>query len=90
MEEDITSSVSASIDLEQRFYNTLGVIIKRVIQSYSNKNKFTFKIMKIIYKILLSHKKRMRLNDRLFNNSRNSEIFELYNNYMIFLLKPHI
>ena len=90
MEEDITSSVSASIDLEQRFYNTLGVIIKRVIQSYSNRNKFTFKIMKIIYKILLSHKKRMQLNDRLFNNSRNSEIFELYNNYMIFLLKPHI
>ena len=90
LEEDITSSVSASIDLEQRFYNTLGVVIKRVIQSYSNRNKFTFKAMEIIYKILLSRKKRMRLNDRLFNKSRNSEIFELYNNYMIFLLKPHI
>ena len=88
--EDITSSVSASIDLEQRFYNTIGSIIKRIMQSYSNRNKFTFKIMKIFYKLLVNHKKRIRLNDRLFNNSRNSEIFELYNNYVIFLLKPKI
>ena len=88
-EEDITSSVSASIDLEQRFYNTIGFIIKRIIKSYHNRNRFTFKIVKIFYTILLSNKKRMQLNDRLFNKSRNSEIFESYNNYMIFLLKPH-
>ena len=90
IEEDITKSVSASIDLEQRFYNTVGVITKRIIQSYSNRNRFTFKMIKIIYIILLSYKKRTQLNDRLFNNSRNSETFELYNNYMIFLLKPRI
>ena len=89
-EEDITKSVSASIDLEQKFYNTLGFIIKRIVQSYSNRNQFTFKIMKTLYKVFLSHKKRMRLNDRLFNKSRDSKTFELYNNYMIFLLKPHI
>ncbi len=88
-EEDITSSVSASIDLEQRFYNTIGVIIKRITQSYSNRNKFTFKLIKLIYAILLSRKKRIQLNDRLFSNLRNSETFELYNNYIIFLLKPH-
>ncbi len=90
IEEDITSSVSASIDLEQRFYNTIGVIVQRVIQSYSNRNRFIFKIMKIIYKILVNHKKRTRLNNRLFNNSRNSKVFELYNNYVIFLLKSDI
>ena len=89
-EEDITTSVSPSIDLEQQFYNTLGIVIKRVIKSYSNRNKFTFKMMRMFYVILLSHKKRMQLNDRLFNNSRNSETFELYNNYMIFLLKPYV
>ena len=87
MQEDITSSVSASIDLEQKFYNTIGVIITRIIQSYSNRNRITFKIMKIVYKILINHKKRIRLNDRLFNNLRNSKTFEVYNNYMIFLLK---
>ena len=89
-EEDITTSVSASIDLEQKFYNTLGAIIKRIIQSYSHRNQFTFKIIKMIYQILLSRKKRLKLNDRLFSSSRNSEIFELYNHYMIFLLKPRI
>ena len=89
-EEDITKSVSASIDLEQKFYNTLGAVIKRIIQTYSNRNKLIFKIMKITYTLLLSNKKRMRLNDRLFKNSRNSEVFELYNNYIIFLLKPNI
>ena len=89
-EEDITKSVSASIDLEQRFYNTLGAVSKRIIQTYSNQHKFIFRIMKIIYNLLLSNKKRMRLKDRLFKNSRNSEVFELYNNYMIFLLRPNI
>ncbi len=87
--EDITSSVSASIDLEQKFYNTLGMVIKRIAQSYYNRNKITFKIAKVIYKMLLNNKKRTRLNDRLFNKSRTSEIFELHNNYMIFLLKPY-
>ena len=87
MQEDITSSVSASIDLEQKFYNTIGIIITRIIRSYSNRNRITFKIMKIVYKILVNHKKRIRLNDRLFNNLRNSKTFEVYNNYMIFLLK---
>ena len=88
-EEDITKSVSASIDLEQRFYNTLGAVIKRIIQTYSNRHKIIFKIMKIIYTLLLNNKKRMRLKDRLFKNSRNSQVFELHNNYMIFLLKPN-
>ena len=88
-EEDITKSVSASIDLEQKFYNTLGAVIKRVIQTYSNRHKFIFKIMKIIFNLLLSNKKRIRLKDRLLKNSRNSEVFEIYNNYMIFLLKPN-
>ena len=90
IEEDITSSVSASIDLEQRFYNTIGFIIRRVIQSYSNRNKLTFKVIKVIYRVLFSYKKRMQLNERLFNNLRNSEAFELHNKYMIFLLKPYI
>ena len=41
-------------------------------------------------KNLLSNKKRMGLKDRLFKTYRNSEVFELYNNYMIFVLKKNI
>ena len=86
--EEITKSVSASIDIEQNFYNTIGTIIRRVANSYSARHPFIFRIMTTTYRLLLNRKKRMRLHNRLFENSRNAEIFELYNHYMIFLLKP--
>ena len=87
--EEITTSVSPSIDVEQNFYKMLGIIITRVTKSYSRKHPFIFKIISNAYKLFLNSKKRGKLHDRLYGNLRNSEIFEHYNHYMIFLLKPN-
>ena len=86
--EEITHSVSGSIDLEQKFYNTIGFIIERIKESYSVKHPIIFSFTSVIFKFLLNKRKRVRLKDRLFEKSRNSTIFERYNHYMIFLLEP--
>ena len=86
-EEEITSSVSASIDLEQKFYNTVGFSIKRTIEALNFKNPILTQIGKIMYVIFLSKKKRTSIKSRLFEKVRTSKDFKIYNHYMIFLLK---
>ena len=89
LKEEITKSVSPSIDIEQKFYKTLGIIIRRITHSFSKKHPLIFNIVNSVYKLFLNKRKRNKLHNRLFRNSRNSEIFEYYNHYMIFLLKPN-
>ncbi|MEE2774912.1 MAG: methyltransferase domain-containing protein [Pseudomonadota bacterium] len=86
--EEITQSVSGSIDLEQKFYNTIGSILIRVKHTFSVKNPILFLIASNIYKFLLSKKKRINVNNRLYKDLRNSKIFEKYNHYMVFFLEP--
>ena len=87
VKEEITSSVSASIDLEQKFYNTVGFSIKRTLESLKFKHPILIKILKIIYIIFLNKKKRSGIKKRLFEKIRTAKDFEIYNHYMIFLLK---
>ena len=86
--KEITKEVAPSIELEQKFYNTLGFAIKRIITSLKTNKPFTLKILYLIYKIILNKRKRIRLENRLFNNTRTIDTFIQYNNYMIFKLKP--
>ncbi len=86
--EEITQSVSGSIDLEQKFYNTIGSIFIRIKDSFSIKNPILFLIASSIYKFLLNKKKRVNVKNRLYKDLRNSKIFEKYNHYMIFFLGP--
>ena len=86
--EEITKHVSPSIDIEQKFYNTLGTIIKRISDAFSQNYPIIFKIINFIYYIFINKNKRKKIQNRLFDSSRNSKIFEHYNHYMIFLLEP--
>ena len=86
--KEITKEVAPSIELEQKFYNTLGFAIKRIITSLKTNKPITLKILYLIYKIILNKRKRIRLENRLFNNTRTIDTFIQYNNYMIFKLKP--
>ena len=88
VKKEITKEVAPSIELEQKFYNTLGFAIKRIITSLKTNKPFTLKILYLIYKIILNKRKRIRLENRLFNNTRTIDTFIQYNNYMIFKLKP--
>ena len=88
VKKEITKLVAPSIQLEQKFYNTLGFSINRIIASLKINRPFTLKFLNIFYKILISKRKRLRLENRLFKNTRTINSFLEYNNYMIYKLKP--
>jgi SAM-dependent methyltransferase len=88
VKKEITKLVAPSIQLEQKFYNTLGFSIKRIIASLKINRPFTLKFLNIFYKILISKRKRLRLENRLFKNKRTIKSFLEHNNYMIYKLKP--
>ena len=86
--KEITNLVAPSVQLEQKFYNTLGFSIKRIIASLEINRPITLKFLNMFYKILVSKRKRLRLENRLFKDTRTINSFLEYNNYMIYKLKP--
>ena len=86
--KEITKLVAPSVELEQKFYNTLGFSINRIITSLNVNRPITLKFLKIVYKIFFSKRRRKRLEKRLFENTRTACSFIIYNHYMIYKLKP--
>ena len=86
--KEITKLVAPSVELEQKFYNTLGFSINRIITSLNVNRPITLKFLKIIYKIFFSKRRRKRLEKRLFENTRTADSFIKYNHYMIYKLRP--
>ena len=78
--------MSYSIDLEQKFYNTLGFIFQRIQKEIKFKKPIIYKIILFLFKLFVNKKRREKLFDRLYKNNRNSESFKKNNNYMIFLV----
>jgi len=85
--KEITKLVAPSVELEQKFYNTLGFSINRIVTSLNVNRPITLKFLKIIYKIFFSKRRRKRLEKRLFENTRTADSFIKYNHYMIYKLK---
>ena len=85
---EITKAVAPSIELEQQFYNTIGFCINRIIRSLKTTRPITLRFLGILYIILLNKRRRLRLEDRLFEKTRSKDLFLRYNHYMIFKLKP--
>ena len=85
--KEITKLVAPSVELEQKFYNTLGFSIKRIITSLNINRPITLKFLKIVYKIFFSKRRRKRLEKRLFENTRTAGSFIKFNHYMIYKLK---
>ena len=86
--KEITKLVAPSVELEQKFYNTLGFSINRIVTSLNVNRPITLKFLKIIYKIFFSKRRRKRLEKRLFENTRTADSFVKYNHYMIYKLRP--
>lgn len=86
--KEITKLVAPSVELEQKFYNTLGFSINRIVTSLNVNRPITYKFLKIIYKIFFSKRRRKRLEKRLFENTRTADSFIKYNHYMIYKLRP--
>ena len=87
--KEITKSVAPSLDIEQKFYNVVGVGIDKVQQGLVTSHPWKMKLFNLVYKTIVSQKKRRRLHDRIYGNIRNSDNFIKFNHYMIFQLSSN-
>ena len=87
--KEITKSVAPSLDIEQKFYNVVGVGIDKVQQGLVTNHPWKMKLFNLVYKTIVSQKKRRRLHDRIYGNIRNSDNFIKFNHYMIFQLSSN-
>ncbi len=86
-DEDITASVAPSIDLEQGFFNVLGHALDRFDQELARARPKSRWLLQRTLRLLLSERRRVRLRQRLYEQSRNSEVFIRYNEYRILRLR---
>ncbi len=87
--KDITKSVAPSLDIEQKFYNVVGVGIDKVQQGLVASHPWKMKLFSLVYKTIVNQKKRKRLHDRIYGNIRNSDNFIKFNHYIIFQLSSN-
>lgn len=85
-EEDITSAVAPSIDLEQQLFHVLGQGVTRVSDEIHGKKPTAHWALGKVIGLFLSRKRRTNLMERLTGTSRTSEAFLRYNTYRIIRL----
>merc|ERR1711991_283415 len=76
-------------DVDQKFYNVVGVGIDKVQQGLVASHPWKMKLFNLVYKTIVNQKKRRRLHDRIYGNIRNSDNFIKFNHYMIFQLSSN-
>ena len=87
--KEITKSVAPSLDIEQKFYNVVGVGIDKVQRGLVASHPWKMKLFNLVYKTIVNQKKRRRLHDRIYGNIRNSDNFIKFNHYIIFQLSSN-
>jgi MPBQ/MSBQ methyltransferase len=86
-ELDITTSVAASIDLEQGLFNVIGYGLTRIDAELKEKRPLMRWLAHRALGLFLSGRRPFRLNRRLNEQTRNSEVFKKFNLYLILRLK---
>jgi SAM-dependent methyltransferase len=85
-EEDITTSVAASVDLEQSLFNVFGYAFSRIDAELAEKKPKSRWAIHRILGIVMNKRKRAKLDQRLNQKTRNSENFIKYNRYIMLKL----
>lgn len=84
--EEITDAVAPSIDLEQGFFNVLGLGLERLRGELAAKKPIALWVLTRAVGLGLSARRRVALMTRLTGTARNAEVFRVYNHYMLFRL----
>ncbi|QYK40899.1 MAG: methyltransferase domain-containing protein [Paracoccaceae bacterium] len=87
-EEEITAAVAPSIDLEQAFFNVIGLGLTRAREELAAKRPLACWAVTRAAAALLSPASRARLAARLNGTARTAEAFRTFNHYMIYRLTP--
>ncbi len=87
-EEDITASVAPSVDLEQALFNVFGHAATRIDGELAAKRPRLRWLLRKVWRLLMSERKRARLDERLNKQTRNAEAFQTYNRYLMMVIEP--
>ena len=85
-EEDITSAVAPSIDLEQELFHVFGHAIDRIDIELADKRPLSRWTVAFLLRRVLGRRRLTRLNARLRGTERTAEVFETNNRYLMILL----
>ena len=86
-EQDITTSVAPSIDIEQGLFNVVGYGLQRVDQQMIAQRPKTRGVLQWVMRRVLSPRKRARLDQRLNQQTRTAARFEANNVYLMMKLQ---
>ena len=86
--QDITQSVSASVQIEQDFFNVMGLGLTRIDEELESKKPWVKKIIRGFLGLILSRRRRAKLANRLVGTDRSAANFENLNQYLMMVLRP--
>jgi SAM-dependent methyltransferase len=86
-EEDVSAAVAPSIDLEQAFFHVIGHAVNRVDGEMVAKKPARWRVLRWVFDRITGTRQRARLAQRLFENTRTSEMFLANNHYMFLRLR---
>ena len=87
---DITDSVAPSVDLEQALFNVVGHAVSRIDNELAEKRPRLRWLIQRALRTLVSKRRRHRLDQRLNETLRNSEVFRRNNRYVISLSEASV
>lgn len=87
-EEDVTDAVAPSIDLEQGFFNVVGLGLSRTQDELKRKRPKAYWAAAKVIGLALNAKRRKNLAGRLQDRTRTAEAFKTYNRYLMIGLAP--
>ncbi len=87
-EEEITTAVAPSIDLEQELFNVVGLGVTRLRDEVKAKRPWAARMAGTVLGLALSRRRKAQLMQRLTGRSRTAQAFRTYNHYMVFRLSP--
>ena len=86
-EEDITTAVAPSVEIEQGLYNVLGYGLDRVSEELAAKRPMAQWSLQKLIRLVMNERKRSRLDQRLRRQTRNRDVFAENNIYLMMLLE---
>ena len=87
-EEDITTEVAPSVEIEQGLFNVVGHAITRVDKELSAKRPRAKWLIDKVIRLFMDERKRQRLDQRLNQNTRNAQVFAEHNVYLMTAFEP--
>ncbi|MGB0958690.1 MAG: class I SAM-dependent methyltransferase [Halocynthiibacter sp.] len=86
-EEEITTSVAPSVELEQKLFNVFGHALTRIDGELAAKRPKTRRVVHFLMRRLMNDKKRAQLDQRLNQYTRTAEAFAKNNIYLLMVFQ---